>query len=27
MRWRLRGAAMWPAFGLAVVVDAVILRL
>jgi hypothetical protein len=26
LRWRLRGATMWPAFGLAVVVDAVLLR-
>jgi hypothetical protein len=27
LRWRLRGATMWPAFALAVVADAVLLRL
>jgi hypothetical protein len=27
LRWRLRGATMWPAFGLALVVDAVLLHL
>jgi hypothetical protein len=27
LRWRLRGATMWPAFGLALLVDAVLLRL
>jgi hypothetical protein len=27
LRWRLRGATMWPAFGPAVVIDAVLLRL
>ena len=26
LRWRLRGATMWPAFLVAVVVDAVLLR-
>jgi hypothetical protein len=27
LRWRLRGATMWPAFGLALVADALLLRL
>jgi hypothetical protein len=27
LRWRLRGATMWPAFALAVVIDAALLRL
>lgn len=27
LRWRLRGATLWPAFGLALVVDAILLKL
>src|SRR3954447_24109382 len=27
LRWRLRGATMWPAFGLAVVLDAILLNM